>query len=183
MTDDDLLKFSEHAKELWNSGIMDDAHAKAMKTFSKRYADGCYDFTERNKKLSESMTKLYLNGGPAWAHGSYHSLKTKLVCYYRSSWELILFKQLDDDASVLFWEPEFTSILYVIGGKQHRYIPDVHVEYIDGTNKLIEVKPIALRTTERNSAKREAALTYCTLNNWCYEEWAPSNDEIKLSNL
>ena len=179
MSPKDKQKFSDHAKKLWNSSdIMKIAHIKASKTFVQRNIDGLYDFTERNNKLSISITNKYLKGGFEWSRGSYTSTKTNKQCYYRSSWELLLMKELDLDLDVLDWESEFVSIPYEFEGNAHRYIPDFHVIRKSLGHSLIEVKPQALRITPRNTIKREVAKNYCKLNGWSYIEWAPKYTKV-----
>ena len=176
MTSDDKQKFSDHTRQLWKTGsIMKDAHqksVKSVKTFKNRFAAGQYDFAERNLKLSETISKKYVDGTWKFCKGMHLSTKTGKSCYYRSSWERILMEQLDTDESVVDWESEFTAIQYMFNGTPHKYIPDFHVVRITG-HSLIEVKPLALRFTERNSVKRSAALEYCQERGWEYTEWCP----------
>jgi hypothetical protein len=176
MTSEDKQKFSDHTSELWQrDDLMHIARSKAAETYKQRYSNGDYDFTERNKKLSDVITQKYLDGGFEWARGKYLSTKTNKECCYRSSWELTLMQQLDSDHDVLDWESEFTSIPYMFEGTEHKYIPDLHVIQSSG-HSLIEVKPQALRDLPKNAAKREAAKEFCDRNNWKYVEWSPAND-------
>lgn len=163
LSQEEKEKISKHAKNLWTNSrdIMMAAAAKGGKTHTKRFLNGEYDNTERNKKISETVTKMYLEGSFKFGKGYYKSTKTNLDCYYRSS-----------------WESEFTSIPYEYLGATHKYIPDFHVEKIDG-HYLIEVKPMALRSIDRNIAKRLVALEYCAQNNWTYQEWEPSDISCK----
>jgi hypothetical protein len=178
MTKEEKVKFSDHSKKLWKQGnLMIAAHEKSSTTFKQRSANGEYDFTERNDKLSKVITLKYLNGGFEWAKGTYTSNKTKKKCYYRSSWELQFMKMLDVDDDVLDWESEFTSISYSFEGITHRYVPDFHVMRRT-CQQLVEIKPQALRIIPRNEAKRDSAIKYCVERGWNYIEWEPTRDLI-----
>lgn len=109
---------------------------------------------------------------------------------YRSSWELRVFKWLDDNPSVLEWSSEECVIPYrsPVDGKLHRYFPDIlaRVKGVDGRVKtyLIEIKPeyqanepeIQKRITKKyitevctyaiNQAKWKAAREFCLDRNW-----------------
>lgn len=172
MSNEDKQGFRDRAQRRWNAGEMVEAREKAAETFRDRSQNGEYDFTERNQKLSEAITKKYLEGGFEWAKGKYVSPKTDRTCYYRSSWELQLMKELDADPNVTDWESEFTSLPYDLDGTTHRYVPDFHV--VRGSkHQLIEVKPQTLRDTAMNEAKRQAAVNYCIMHDWEYVEWEP----------
>lgn len=173
MSDADKSRFKDRTKQRWSSGEMVEPHKKAAETFKKRSQNGDYDFTERNQKLSKSITKKYLEGGFEWSRGKYVSTKTNKECYYRSSWELVLMKQLDEDPDVLDWESEFTSMPYMFEGAEHKYVPDLHVIRSSTGHSLIEVKPQALRIIPKNAAKREVAKRFCEERGWSYVEWEP----------
>jgi hypothetical protein len=174
MSDEQRQEFSDHAKSLWEreSGIMQDARLKAAETFKRRFAAGEYDFTERNLNLSISISQKYLDGGWEFAKGMHTSSKTNEQHYYRSSWELALMQSLDEDIEVITWKSEFTRIPYIFEGAKHFYVPDFYVLFKDGTEQLIEVKPVSLRSTPKNAAKREVALEYCKEHGWEYVEWS-----------
>ena len=176
MTPEDKQKFSNHTKKLWNEGILVEAHIKASETFKERFALGQYDFTERNDKISATITQRYLDGGFEWSTGQYTSTKTGVLCNYRSSWELELMTILDGDDRIESWRYEPISIPYVIDGKTRRYVPDFHAVTRTGEDMMIEVKPLTLSDTEVNSSKRDAALDFCTRNGWTYFEWSRGSE-------
>ena len=172
MSSEDKKKFSDHAKELWQDGTLAAAHAKASQTFKDRFANGEYDFTERNDKISATITQRYLDGGFEWSTGQYTSSKTGDTCNYRSSWERELMERLDLDPRVDIWKYEPLFITYTHEGKSKRYIPDFMV-VLDGQTLLVEVKPPSLTDTDMNEAKRQAALDFCQRNGWKYRVWNP----------
>lgn len=107
---------------------------------------------------------------------------------YRSSWELKLFKFVDNNPNILAWGSEEIVIPYFneMDGKPHRYFPDLVVKYKTKTGEikkaLIEVKPSAqtrppekkskntkrylneIVTWETNKAKWNAAKAWCERN-------------------
>jgi hypothetical protein len=109
---------------------------------------------------------------------------------YRSSWELRVFKWMDDNPSVLEWASEECVIPYKspVDLKLHRYFPDIwaKIKGIDGRTKtyLLEIKPeaqanepkIKKRITKQyisevctyaiNQAKWKAAREYCMDRKW-----------------
>ena len=137
MREEYLQKFSDRAKNLWKNGILANAHIKATETFKERFAAGEYDFVERNKKISETVTQKYLEGGFQWSKGEYISVKTGKNIYYRSSWERQYAEQLDADDEVETWNYEFTSIPYVLDGINRNYVPDFYVKMKNGIEKLV----------------------------------------------
>tara|TARA_B100000963_G_scaffold231720_1_gene202297 strand:- start:2965 stop:3462 length:498 start_codon:yes stop_codon:yes gene_type:complete len=66
---------------------------------------------------------------------------------FRSSWELTVFKYLDNNKNVLRWSSEEFFVPYKnpLDGKFHRYYPDVYIEYINNqgvrTQTVWEIKP------------------------------------------
>lgn len=172
MTLEDKAQFSIQTKKRWDEGQMVESRIKATQTFKQRSRDGEYDFSERNKKLSEAITQKYLDGKWKFVKGTYISTKTNKVCYYRSSWELQLMHKLDEDIEVSDWHSENISIPYEWAGAIHRYVPDFLVNRGNDVI-LIEVKPQSLRDLERNRCKREAAQAYCKQRGWLYQEWSP----------
>lgn len=172
MSPKEKQKFSDHFKDLWNDGTLVAAKKKAAETFKQRFASGEYDFTERNDKISQTITQKYLDGGFEWSTGQYTSTKTGTLCNYRSSWELELMQVLDTDDRVESWRYEPISIPYVLEGKTRRYVPDFHIVTTSGADLLVEVKPPALSATETNTSKRQAAVDFCARNGWTYFEWS-----------
>ncbi len=99
---------------------------------------------------------------------------------YRSSWELVFCKTLDEHPGVQNWASESIQIPYrdPLTGKQTIYVPDFFIVYLDKNKKkhaeLIEVKPESQTKLEsvgksrynqeqyvKNLAKWEAATAWC----------------------
>ncbi len=99
---------------------------------------------------------------------------------YRSSWEFVFCKMLDEHSGVQSWASESIQIPYrdPFTGKATIYVPDFFVVYVDKNKKkhaeLIEVKPLNQTKLEsvgksrynqeqyvKNMAKWEAATAWC----------------------
>lgn len=89
---------------------------------------------------------------------------------YRSSWELHVFRQLDESAAVVQWASEAVEIKYrhPFTGQVTRYYPDLLVVYIDQNNKkhaeVIEIKPLAqsaMTEAKSKNDKIQAAINKC----------------------
>jgi len=109
---------------------------------------------------------------------------------YRSRWELKFMGYLDAHKDVLEWSSEELSIPYrsPMDGRVHRYFPDFIVKKVDVNNiaetVVVEIKPaketkppaIQSKPTKQylrevytwgiNSAKWEAAKSFCKDRNW-----------------
>lgn len=99
---------------------------------------------------------------------------------WRSTWELVVCKMLDNHPGVQTWASESIKIPYrcPVTGKATVYVPDFFVVYIDKKQRkraeLLEVKPAKYALTEKagdnlhnkkqlliNYAKWEAAKKWC----------------------
>lgn len=176
-------KFSVPKIKLWREERkkMLEAQKKAAKTRKENYDNGMYDFTESNKKISETITNKYLNNEFLWCKGTYYSTKMNKNFNYRSSWEKAYMEILDNDDNIIFWDYEPFSIPYKLNEKQKRYIPDFIITLNDNSKKLIEIKPKALTETKINKAKFEAAIKYCEENQITFE--IVSNFELPICPL
>lgn len=98
---------------------------------------------------------------------------------YRSSWELRIFKYLDENKNVISWASEPIKIPYMnaFKGKIANYIPDLLIKFIDRNGneviELVEIKPASQTFVESaksdydkrsltiNHAKWQAATAWC----------------------
>ena len=106
---------------------------------------------------------------PKFREGYYKSGKMGTMFYYRSSYELAVYECLDIDVDVTSFEVEPFEIPYIYKGKSHKYIPDIVVKYIDGTIKLLEIKPSSQSLLEVNQCKWSAAERACQTRGWIFE--------------
>jgi hypothetical protein len=97
--------------------------------------------------------------------GSHLSPKTGKECVYRSGWELLYFKHLDENPDVVTWSYEPVKIAYVGNvrtGKIRHYLPDILVECKDGTKQLVEIKPKKKLEQDKIIKKLAAGRQWCS---------------------
>jgi len=85
-------------------------------------------------------------------------------CKYRSGWELKYMEHMDSDDKVLRFEYEQVKIPYISNvrtGKIRHYYPDFLVTYVDGTQKLVEIKPKKRLDQAKVTKKLKAAEVWC----------------------
>ena len=120
------------------------------------------------------MTRSYIQGkyepkNPEKYKGSYPII-------YRSSWELKVMQEFDNNSSILVWASESVKIPYYnpFTQKNTVYVPDFIVTYKDANGvcktEIIEVKP--LKETTMVEAKSEKSKMAVILNN-C--KWQAAN--------
>jgi hypothetical protein len=110
---------------------------------------------------------------------------------YRSLWERQVFRWLDEHPDVVKWSSEEIVIPYrcKTDGRIHRYFVDVYIQFRNGSQYLIEIKPdsqtkppkVKSRQTPKyinevmgyakNLSKWEAATEYCKDRKWIFEVW------------
>lgn len=115
---------------------------------------------EHRENISKATIRQYQNGFEPKLHhlrGWHESPKAGKV-YYRSSYEKKAFMKLDEDDSVKTYQVEAVSTEYFHPLKEitSSYLIDLLVEFVDGSQKLIEVKPEKWLTDEVVVAKIEA---------------------------
>lgn len=135
------------------------------------------------------MARKYMQGIYKPKNPEKYSGNADNICY-RSSYELAVFRWLDNTDNVIHWASEETVIPYIspVDMKWHRYFCDLHFEIVDADGKhrriLCEIKPFnqtkppmlkegkkptkshleAQKTWAVNQAKWKAALQYCKKN-------------------
>jgi len=85
--------------------------------------------------------------------GYWQSTKTGKWVYAMSIMEMLRMQQHDNNPNVVSWDRFVPSVDWQ-GGK---YVPDLFVEYNDGTKVVEEVKPSSQHKYEENKLKWEAA--------------------------
>ena len=75
---------------------------------------------------------------------------------YRSLWERQVFKWLDENPSVSFWNSEEVVVPYrcKTDNKIHRYFVDLYIQMGDGNEYLIEIKPKRQTVPPKQSARK-----------------------------
>lgn len=160
--------------------------------FGKKGEDSPIYGIKRSKETKELMSEIkaqnWIDGkydnvkfGGSYIKGEYFSFKMNQNFKFRSSWEEIAFKWLDDNINVFQFYTEPFSIKYWNPSKEthSNYIPDILITFIDGRKFLIEIKPRRFHDTEKNQAKFKAAQEYCDNKGWIFEVW----DESKINSI
>ena len=110
------------------------------------------------RKIASEEYHPWVNSKP----GYFFSKKNNDNIYYASSYELTAFKLLEQLSRVRSYRRCPYSVQYRKGnGSEHRYVPDILVEYTDGLKEIIEVKPGRFVGFYPNPAKFKAARKFC----------------------
>lgn len=124
--------------------------------------------------------------------GYFPSQKNGKPMHYRSGWERTIYTILEKAFSVKRYEVEPFAIRYQWMAVKRRYFPDLRVTFIDGSQIIVEIKPMdqcpnADGTTDNdiqalNEAKWQAAIDYCNNNGMQFIVWT-ENAIRQLSRL
>lgn len=88
--------------------------------------------------------------------GTFYSKKCNADFIYRSGMEEEFFNLLEEDVDVESWAAEPFKVPYFWQGEWHNYIPDIRINFIDGTTEVWEIKPANQTQYEQNKAKWSA---------------------------
>lgn len=94
------------------------------------------------------------------------------VCKYRSGWERLYMKWLDEQEDVISWSYEKVVIAYVSNvrsGKLRKYYPDFCIEMSSGSKRIVEVKPKRKMLQPTIVKKTNAAIEWCSANGHTFE--------------
>jgi len=100
---------------------------------------------------------------------------------YRSSWEEKVFRKLEADPDVIFYDVEPFFIEYESLSGARCYIPDALITYRSGAKKLVEIKPSYFVDKPQNQAKFRAAKEYCKTRDIIFEVWTEKEIDNYLS--
>jgi len=125
-----------------------DEHCKNISEGRKKMLEETGGFTrEHRERISKATIVQYQNGFEPKLHHINGTHKSDKIpsgqAFFRSSYEKKAFIKLDDDKTVLTYEPEKVTTEYFNPIKKitSSYLIDILVHYTDGTSGLIEVKP------------------------------------------
>ena len=105
------------------------------------------------------------------AIGVFYSAKSGLTFRYDSGLERSWFSILENDPAVRrFFRTPF-AIPYIFDGKCHLYRPDLLVEYVNGSQVLVEIKHPLTIEEPRNKTKHEAAAEWCLARGIPFQVW------------
>jgi hypothetical protein len=137
----------------------------------------------REKSSKSRIALIEKNGGenPGSNRGNkgyYFSIKNNKKIYHASFPERSAYEILEKDKTVKSYDRCKFHIDYELDGEIHRYNPDIHVIYADGSQEIIEVKMLWEINKPINQAKFPAANEYCLANNLKFVVW--DEKELKL---
>lgn len=127
----------------------------------------------RQPAVREATSKLrvqQIQAGDYYDRGYHDSPKAGRV-YYMSGWEQRRWQELDEDPQVVTYQRSPCAVPYDWEGSVHRYVPDVLIQYEDGSKMLEEIKPIKLLTRPHKGqakllAKMEAGRLHAEEQGW-----------------
>jgi len=153
--------------------------SRAMKVSAKRGREhhmfGKKHSPEVIKTLSEKAIARLVNGFNLHANhkkGYFFSRKNNKNIWYDSSYELRAFELLEIDESVVQFSRNKIRVPYVFEGVQRFCLPDLLVTYIDGTTKIIEIKPKRkIRLIPKEGTKIDFMSIYFEDTKTSFEVW------------
>lgn len=168
--------------ESMSGRVYSDDHRRNISEGRKKMLEEQGGFTpEHRERISKATIKQYMNGfSPKMHHitGYHKSPKVpKGEVFFRSSYEKKAFVILDRDQNVKSYQCESFIVEYTKPNDniKSNYIVDILVEYIDGTKKLIEVKPETWLKDETVQCKLEAARLAAERAGLGFEIWTEMN--------
>lgn len=174
------LQTSEEIKQKMSAShlgkVFTEEHCENISEGRKKMLDEQGGFTrEHRENISKAVIKQYQNGFEPKLHhvkGWHESPKAGKV-YYRSSYEKKAYIKLDNDDNVKNYQTEKITTEYFNPKKQitGTYLIDLFVEYIDGSQALIEIKPEKWLTDEVVIAKIESGKNKASEMGLFFEVW------------
>ena len=105
---------------------------------------------------------------PKFRSGEFVSDKSGCMIPYRSGMEEEFYSLLEQDSDVAKFAAEPYKVPYFWQGAWHNYIPDIRVDFIDGSTEIWEVKPANQTQQAQNKAKWAAASDWATNHGWVF---------------
>jgi hypothetical protein len=178
-----------NGKPCWSKGFTKETNNSLKRSSSnirasikKKWLDPVYIQKQYlTRTTPEYMKKMEARKSKYIKCGYFTSYKNNCEIYFRSSYELYSFILLEHNSSVKQYGTCYFSIPYLFEGKAHRYIPNIMVEYIDGSKAIVEVKPTGRLQTAVNVIKFEVGARYCRENGMQYVIWTEYDIETKLA--
>lgn len=146
-------------------------HQKAVENLHKTIPD-----------MSAFKAQQIVDGKVRFNTGRFYSEKNGEELFYRSSYELAAFHILEQMSVVKGYSTECEIIPYEFEDAIRRYVPDLKVEYLDGSVDIIEVKADWAIDLPVNQAKFDAARKYCSDHDFGFVVWTEVN-QPKLAGL
>jgi len=144
---------------------------------------GKHHSKESIKKMSESICNQINNGRNLYANhekGYFHSDRLNEDVWYDSSYEKIALKIFEKDLNIVKFGRSYMKVPYIYKEKEKFSVPDFRLTFVDGSEKIIEIKPERkLKLIEKERIKVEAISIYCIANGLLFETWTEKDLGIK----
>lgn len=101
--------------------------------------------------------------------GYFTSIKSGEKFKYRSGYELNVYEALEELNECVKFHGESFKVPYFFLGKSHNYIPDLSIQFNDGSIEIWEIKPSNQTSYDKNKAKWEACNIYCEQRGWKFK--------------
>jgi len=129
---------------------------------------------ETKKKISEAKSKSMTEGKynkSCHKSGYFYSKRLKKKIWHDSSYELRALEKFENNPLIVDFDRSKLRIVYIYNGER-KTIPDFRIRYLDGKEKIIEVKPRKkIEEIEQEMVKIEAMKEYCKNNNLGFATW------------
>lgn len=103
---------------------------------------------------------------PKFKEGYFESVKMNKSLHYRSGWECEVYEILEQDNDVVGFFAEPFKVPYCLEGKWYEYVPDLRVNYCDGSVDIWEIKPDTQLKCPKNKAKWTAMKLHADNMGW-----------------
>jgi hypothetical protein len=106
---------------------------------------------------------------PKFKTGHFESKKNNnALLLYRSGYEKEVYELLERDRDVTAYFAESFKVPYNFKGKWHDYVPDLKIQYADGSVEVWEIKPVTQKNLPRNKAKWAAMQAHAEAMGWMF---------------
>lgn len=103
---------------------------------------------------------------PTFRSGEFVSAKAGRSLHYRSGMECEFYELLEADRDVGSFYAEPFKVPYYYRGEWHDYIPDIRVNFVDGSTEIWEVKPADQTQYDQNRAKWASMNDHALNHGW-----------------
>lgn len=103
---------------------------------------------------------------PSFRTGSFSSKKSGCDIHYRSGMECEFYELLEADKDVVAFFGEPFKVPYFFQGQWHDYIPDIRINFIDGSTEIWEIKPANQTAYDQNRAKWASMNDHAANHGW-----------------
>jgi hypothetical protein len=166
----------EKMSEIMSGRTYTDEHCENISEGRKKMLAEQGGFTKEHREaISRATIRQYQTGFDPKLHhlkGWHESPKVGKI-FYRSSYEKKAYLKLDGDESVKNYKAEALAVEYFNPEKQivSTYLVDLLIEYVDGSQKYVEIKPEKWLTDDVVVAKIDAAMMKTHDLGWPFEVW------------